>query len=266
MSGATPLAVLPSPEAIGEHLAGTLLERIEAARGAGRRFLLGCPTGRTPRPVYAAMARRLAEQSQDLRHLVLVMMDEYLVTRHGALHTAPLEEAWSCGRFARLEISEPLNRSLPYELRIPDESVWLPDPRDPAAYDRRIERAGGIDFFLLASGASDGHVAFNPPGSPRDSVTRVVELSEETRRDNLRTFPSFGTLEAVPRYGVGVGIATIAAAREAAMVVWGAEKRLTLSRILHADRYDPAWPATVIHEIAVREIVCDREAAEGVIG
>ena len=143
------------------------------------------------------------------------------------------------------------------------DAIWFPDPHDPAAYDARIADAGGIDFFLLASGASDGHVAFNPPGSPRTSRTRIVELSEETRRDNLQTFPTFGSLDQVPHHGVGVGIATIASAKEAAMVVWGAGKRQTLARMLRASRYEPDWPATIIHECANREIVCDEEAASG---
>jgi glucosamine-6-phosphate deaminase len=138
--------------------------------------------------------------------------------------------------------------------------ICFPDPNDPAAYDQRIADAGGIDFFLLASGATDGHVAFNQPGAPRDSGTRVVPLSEATRRDNLKTSPAFGSFENVPTHGVTVGIATIAAAREAVMVVWGESKRLTLQRIRAADRYDPSWPATIIHECAVPEIVCDVEA------
>jgi glucosamine-6-phosphate deaminase len=140
-------------------------------------------------------------------------------------------------------------------------SIWFPWPSDPPEYDRRIAEAGGIDFFLLASGASDGHVGFNSPGAPSESHTRIVELSEQTRRDNLRTFPAFGTIDNVPRHGITVGIATLAAAREAVMVVWGADKRLTLKRILAADRYDPAWPATVIHACARREITCDADAA-----
>ena len=45
------------------------------------------------------------------------------------------------------------------------------------------------------------------------------------------------------------------------MVVWGAGKRLTLTRMRQADRYDREWPATVIHECAVREIVSDSDAA-----
>jgi len=104
-------------------------------------------------------------------------------------------------------------------------------------------------------------VAFNPPGSPRASRTRVIQLSEETRRDNLQTFPAFGALSAVPHHGVSVGIDTIASAREALMLVWGAGKRLTLARIAGADRYDATWPATVIHECAAREILCDADAA-----
>ena len=231
----TPLRVLPTPEAIGDYLAERLLDRIEHARQLGKRFLLGCPTGRTPRPVYEEITRH----GRDLSDVVLVMMDEYVPSG---------DEPWSCHSFVR--------RHMPW-----NAEVWFPDPNDPAAYDRRIAEAGGIDFFLLASGASDGHVAFNQPGTPRDSRTRVVPLSEATRRDNLKTSPSFGSLENVPSRGVTVGIATIAAAREAVMVVWGESKRLTLTRMRAADRYDSSWPATVIHEIAAREIVCDAEAA-----
>lgn len=258
---ATPLRVLPSPDAIGEDLAERLLHHIEQARLAGRRCLLGCPTGRTPRPIYGAMARRIAAAEQDLGHLVLVMMDEYLVPNaDGALALAPADRPWSCRHFARAELVEPWNAALPPARRLRDASVWFPDPRDPAAYDARIADAGGIDVFLLASGARDGHVAFNPPGSPRDSRTRVVPLADDTRRDNLETFPSFGTLEAVPRHGVSVGIATIASAREAVLVVWGTGKRQTLARVLAATRYEPDWPATVIHACAAREIVSDAAA------
>jgi glucosamine-6-phosphate deaminase len=258
----TPLRVLDSPAAVGDYVATRLLDRIEQARLTSREFLLGCPTGRSPRPVFAAMARQLAATRQPLSHVVLVMMDEYLVPGAGdALVHAPATAPWSCHHFAGAEIVAPLNAPLPAPLRIREAAVWFPDPRDPAAYEARLADAGGIDYFMLASGAGDGHVAFNPPGSPRDSRTRVIALSEQTRRDNLETFPSFGTLATVPFHGVSVGIATIAAAREAAMIVWGAGKRLTLRRMLGATSYDAAWPATVIHEVAGREIVCDADAA-----
>ena len=207
------------------------------------------------------MARQLAKTRQDISRLVLIMMDEYLVPRRGGLEYASADEPWSCHHFARVEIADRLNGGLPPTHRLRAESIWFPDPRDPAAYDARIASAGGIDFFILASGASDGHVAFNPPGSPRASRTRILPLSDETRRDNLQTFPAFGTLAAVPNHGISVGIETIASAKEAAMIVSGQGKRLTLTRMLRAERYEPEWPATVIHECAVREILSDAEAA-----
>jgi glucosamine-6-phosphate deaminase len=58
-----------------------------------------------------------------------------------------------------------------------------------------------------------------------------------------------------------VGIETVASAKEALMIVWGAGKRLTLTRMRGASHYEPDWPATVIHECARGEILADREAA-----
>ena len=262
----TPLRVFPTSETMGEHLATRLLDEIEAAGRSGRHFVLGCPTGRTPRPVYAAMARRLAAAPQDLNHLVLVMMDEYLVSAGNGFAYAPWSKVWSCHHFARAEIAHGFNAGLDAEQRLRKDSTWFPDPRNPESYDDRIAEAGGIDFFILASGASDGHVAFNPPGSPRESRTRIILLSEETRRDNLKTFPSFGALDAVPTHGISVGIDTIVSAKECAMLVSGAAKRLTLERMTKADQYDPNWPATVIHECAAREILADAEAASALDG
>lgn len=255
------LRVFGTAEEIGSRLADRLLSEIRRAREAGKNFLLGCPTGRTPRPIYTAMAGTLANTPQDLSHVTLVMMDEYVLERGDRFVYASDTMPWSCHYFARTEMVSQLNKSLPRKFRLPSESVWFPDAEHPETYDARIAKAGGIDLFILASGASDGHVAFNPPGSARDSRTRVVRLSEQTRQDNLQTFPAFGTIDAVPKHGVSVGIATIADARVGVMVLTGKSKRESLSRVLKAEHYDPQWPATVIHELASGEILADREAS-----
>lgn len=98
---------------------------------------------------------------------------------------------------------------------------------------------------------------------PRISTSDWTTFRFGTRRDNLQTFPAFGTLDAVPTHGISVGIDTIASAKESAMIVWGAGKRLTLTRIMSAERYEPDWPATVIHECVVRGILCDSDAVAG---
>jgi glucosamine-6-phosphate deaminase len=229
-------AVLADEEAIGEHLAAEIASRHDASDGA---FLVGCPGGRSLRSTYRALANR-----RRLRRLVVVMMDEYVGAAPDAHH--------SCTRFAREEIARPLG--------VPPERVWLPDPRDPGAYDKRIEDAGGIDIFLLASGASDGHVAFVAPGAPQDGHTAVLELAETTRRDNLATFPAFRSLDDVPTRGVSVGLGTISAARALRLVLHGSYKRAAARRLLALDRFDPAWPASIVHAHHDAQILIDEEA------
>jgi glucosamine-6-phosphate deaminase len=231
--------VFADADALGEALADEILERYAASTGP---FLLGCPGGRSLRTTYRALAGRGAV----LDRLVVVMMDEYV--------GAPVDAHYSCHGFALREIAGPLG--------VPSERVWLPDAGDPAAYDERIAAAGGIDLFLLASGASDGHVAFVPPGSSRDGRTAVLALAESTRRDNLATFPQFASLDHVPSHGVSVGLGTIAAARAVRLVLHGAGKREAAARLLALESFDPAWPASIVHECDDAEIWVDREAME----
>lgn len=251
-----------NPQTLGRLFAARLLDEIAQARAAGRSFLLGCPGGRSPKPVYDAMAAALATAPQDMSHVVIVMMDDYLAETPSGLDHVPIKSHFSCRRFARDDIAGVINSGLPPSFRIQAARIWFPDPRDPAAYDGRIDAAGGIDLFILASGASDGHVAFNPQGSRRDSRSRIVPLAEETRRDNMKTFPDFRALDEVPRFGVTVGIDTIARhSKQAVMIVWGEGKRLAFDRLSQAADYDPDWPASVVAICRAGDILADEAAA-----
>ena len=231
------VSVFADPEQLGAALADEVLARYDASEGS---FLLGCPGGRSLRTTYASLAAR----GRRLERLVVVMMDEYV--------GAPPDAHYSCTAFAHDVIAGPLG--------VPAERVWLPDWDDPAAYDEQIDAAGGIDLFLLASGASDGHVAFVPPGAPRHGGTAVMTLAASTRRDNLATFPLFGSVDDVPERGVSVGLGTIAAARALRLVLHGAGKREAARRLLELDSFDASWPASIVHEHADAQIWVDREA------
>jgi glucosamine-6-phosphate deaminase len=239
----TPVRVFPDPHALGRALAAEIAAAYERLRGSEprSRFLLGCPGGRSLRTTY----RALAGLRLDLDRLVVVMLDDYV--------GAPADAHYSCAGFARRELQRPLG--------LRDDQIWLPDPDDPAEYDDRIAEAGGVDLFLLASGASDGHVAFVPPGGRREGRTAVLALAESTRRDNLATFPAFRSLADVPTHGVSVGLGTIADARSLRLVLHGAGKRAAAARLLTLDRFDPDWPASVVHDHPGAEIWLDEEAA-----
>ena len=155
----------------------------------------------------------------------------------------------------------PLSAAAAPGRRIASEHLWVPDPARPAEHERRLAEAGGVDLFILASGASDGHVAFNPRGTAATSTTRVVELATSTRQDNLATFPHLRTLDRVPTHGVTVGIDTISRhSRSAVMIVHGADKAEAAARLAAADRYDPDWPATVLSECERAELFLDQAA------
>lgn len=254
--------VFDGPDEMGSYVAEQILAGIAEALRDGKRYLLGCPTGRTPRPIYKAIARQLRGRPVDLSRLILVMMDEYLtVARDGGWRLSSPERHFSCRGFAEREILAPINEALPLDFRIKAKNLWFPAVEEPEEYDRRIAQAGGIDFFILASGASDGHVAFNPSGSSAQSRTRVVELAEETRRDNLQTFPAFGSIDEVPTHGISVGLRTIGEARKCSLLLSGGGKREALRRITTAGKFDADWPATIVFECSDREILADRAAA-----
>jgi glucosamine-6-phosphate deaminase len=203
-------------------LGRTLAAELVAASPA----LLGCPGGRSLLTTYRALP--------ELPDTTAVLMDEYVPVPPTSAH-------YSCRGFAEREIRA--------------RDIWIPDPENPQAYDERIDAAGGIDIFLLASGASDGHVAMLGPGAPRDGRTTVVEIAETTRRDNLATFPEFSSLEEVPTHGVSVGLGTIAKARALRLVVHGPDKRAAADHLLSLDRYDSAWPVSIVHEHDDAEIL-----------
>jgi glucosamine-6-phosphate deaminase len=256
--------VFDGPEAVGRALAALIADRIEEA-GAGRTFLLGCPSGRSPWTTYVALAREVAARRLDLTGLVIVMMDEYVERDDGTGEMRLIDPTapHSCLRFGQTEIVDRLNAAAGQGRGISRDRYWVPDAAAPGDYDRRIAGHGGVDLFILASGAGDGHVAFNPPGTGPDTATRVIRLADQTRRDNLHTFPSFGKdIDRVPRYGVTVGVGTIREqSKQVVMVAHGAPKARAVRRVAEADGYRPEWPATILADCARPRLFIDEAAA-----
>jgi glucosamine-6-phosphate deaminase len=262
-----PVAVYPDPEVLGQALAREILEEVEGARSAGRTYLMGCPAGRSLRSTYCALAELAAAQEADLSQLLLAMMDEYLVTTPHGHRLCPPDAHYSCRGYGRREILDRINQGLPPERRIPHENLWYPEPENATAYEERLRAAGGVDLFLAASGTSDGHVAFNPIGTTLAEQTRVIQLSTATRRDNLETFPGFGSLDELPEFGVSVGLGTIVEqSRRVVLVMSGTDKRGAAQRLGRCADFTPDWPASFIYRCRSPLILLDRLASPVVEG
>ena len=76
-------------------------------------------------------------------------------------------------------------------------------------YEAAIAEAGGIEIFMLGIGRN-GHIRFNKQGASFDSRTRVVELSESTRKVNAGDFEA----DRSPERAITVGMATIFGVQE----------------------------------------------------
>lgn len=256
------LVQVPTPREVGEEAARLIYSAIHSAQGKASLCVIGCPGGRSPITTYQALARMIGEAQLPLDHVVIAMMDEYLVGDTATdVKNADPHMHYSCKGFAEKHIVHVLNDSAPQGRGISPDHLWVPNCDKPHEYERQL-REHGVDVFLLAVGASDGHVAFNPAGTPLSAETRVTPLARLTREDNMHTFPEFVSLEDVPSFGVSVGPATIKdVSKKAVLVVHGAHKATALKRLMQVDRYDPSWPASIIWECRNPVVIADDAAS-----
>lgn len=203
-----------------------------------RRIVLGLATGGSPAGVYGELARLSAEEGVDFREVETFLLDEYV--------DLPPGDPRSFAAWTRARVLEPL--------RIPRGNAHVPGA--PAEYESAIRDAGGIDLLLLGIGRN-GHVAFNEPGSPRESRTRIVDLHPWTREDAAE---GFGGIEHVPRRAVTMGIATLLEAKRLCVLAFGAGKAAIAARALEGP-VGPEVPATYLREHADLSVWLDREAA-----
>lgn len=242
-----PLRILPTPDALGLALATHVGEALTAAAADRHDLLVGWPAGRTPQVLVDGLCI-LAGQGLDLSHLVLVGMDEFVTKNDGRWQHVDNRLHYSCRGWNARKVVKPLTDAALPGRGLRKDSVWTPPASNPETYERRITDAGGVDIFVVASGSGDGHVALNSPPANPASRTRVVELPESTRRDNLATFPELRSLAEAPTHGVTVGIATIADAAEVILLLPGSGKQLAARQLLALDAFDPAWPASFVHD------------------
>lgn len=175
--------------------------------------VLGVATGSTPLSTWRALASR----GLQLSHVRAFALDEYLdiAAEHPESYRSVVER----------EIVGPLGLDATL-VRVPGDDGK--DSAAPARYERAIQEAGGIDVQVLGIG-SNGHIAYNEPGSSLASRTRIARLTEQTRRDNARFFSS---LDEVPTMCITQGIGTILEAKRILLIAYGAAKAAAIAGAL----------------------------------
>jgi len=172
--------------------------------------VLGLATGSTPLGLYKELIRMHKHEGLDFSHVRTFNLDEYV--------GLPPDHDQSYHYFMRENLFKHVNVD-PQNIHIPSGTTsnyqafcqW---------YEQRIRDCGGIDVQVLGIG-SDGHIAFNEPGSSLGSRTRIKTLAEQTINDNARFFER---KQDVPIYSITMGVGTILEARKLILLASGASK------------------------------------------
>lgn len=231
--------------AAGANAVADVFERTVRSAGASGA-VLGLATGSSPVPAYAELIRRHREEGLSFAGSRAFLLDEYVGLPGG--------HEQSYHRFIRENFTSSVD--------IDDAAVVSPDgaAEDPAAeaaaYDRRIIEAGGIDLQILGIG-SNGHIAFNEPGSSLASRTRVVGLTRRTIADNARFFDN---AEDVPVRALSQGLGTIREARSIVLTASGEGKAEAVAQLVEG-AISARWPATSLQLHPDVTVVVDEAAA-----
>lgn len=231
-----------------EECASIAASEIETALGERTNPVLGVATGATPRRTYELLVERGV--SSDGVHLVL--LDEYI-------GLAPCD---------RRGFAATIRRRLAEPLGIPPDRIHVPpvgrdQSHEPCeAFERELRDLGGVDLQVLGIG-QNGHIAFNEPGSPLDSRTRVVRLSRLTRENNRSLREAGGNDDRageVPERACTQGIATILEARRLMLLATGERKAGILADAMLGP-IDPEVPASAIRLHPDVTVIADVDAA-----
>ena len=227
-------------------VAETLLARPDAV------ILL--PAGRTPEALYAELVRRARAGAVELGRARWFQLDELI-------GVGPEDER-SFHRFLRRRFAEPLagDGGNDAESALPGLHLLDGTAEDPAAEIARHAFAlgeacdgGTPDLSLLGIG-TNGHLAFNEPGSPRDGGAGIVELAETTLAGLANSF------ERVPTRGITLGLEEILSARRVVLLATGAAKRAILRRALLEEATEDV-PASLLQGHPDALVLADEAAA-----
>ena len=192
---------------------------------------LGLPTGDTPLGMYDELVKRELDWSL----VIAFNLDEYIMN---------IDHPYSYHSYMRKNLFDRIN--------IYPDNCHFPF-RPTLSFEDKMNVNKGIDLCILGIG-SNGHIAFNEPGSLFKSRTRVVDLSEQTIQDNSRFFDS---IDDVPKQAITMGLGTIMESKKIVLMVNG-EHKLNILNVAMNGEITEDVPASILqNHDNVKVFYCD---------
>lgn len=241
------LIIQPDYDTLSAWAANYIVKKIvEAKPSKDKPFVLGLPTGSTPLGVYKELISLNKKGIVSFQNIITFNMDEYV--------GLPQDHPQSYHTFMWTNFFNHVD--------INSENVNILDGNakdlsaECSAYEEKIKAAGGINLFLGGVG-TDGHIAFNEPGSSLSSRTREKTLTTDTIIANSRFFDH--DINKVPKTSITVGVGTILDAKEVIILVNGASKSKALAQGVEGS-INQMWTITALQMHPAGIIVCDEDA------
>lgn len=209
--------------------------------------VLGLATGSSPLSIYDELAARYEQGRISFKQARGFTLDEYvgLPADHPERYRNVIDTTFASRvDFAAGAVQGP-------------DGTAADIPAACAAYEQAIRDAGGVDLQILGIG-TDGHIAFNEPGSSLASRTRIKTLTPQTRVDNARFFD--GNLDAVPTHCLTQGLGTIMEARHILLVATGRGKAEAVHHMVEG-AVTAMWPASILQHHPHVTVLLDDSAA-----
>ncbi|MCL2727009.1 MAG: glucosamine-6-phosphate deaminase [Bacteroidales bacterium] len=241
------IIIQPDYHRLSEWAATYIVKKINAFAPTGERpFVLGLPTGSSPLGCYRELIRLHKEGKVSFKHVCTFNMDEYV--------GIPSDHPQSYHTFMHQNFFDHIDIE-PQNIHLLNGNAQDLEA-ECAAYEAKIRSYGKIHLFLGGVG-TDGHIAFNEPGSSLTSRTRVKTLATGTLQANARFFNN--DLAKVPKTALTVGVGTIMDAREVLILVNGNSKARALAQAVEGS-VNQMWTITALQMHPNGIIVCDEDA------
>ncbi|MFC3927931.1 glucosamine-6-phosphate deaminase [Streptococcus caprae] len=173
---------------------------------------LGLATGSSPVEFYQA----IVASDLDFSEMTSVNLDEY------AGIDADNPQSY------RYFMNQHLFQYKPFKASYFPDGEGLDENGNLWGYEKIIDE-NPVDVQILGIGRN-GHIGFNEPGTPFDSVTHLVDLAEDTIEANARFFAS---IDEVPRQAYSMGISSILKAKTIILFAYGEAKADAIAKTVH---------------------------------
>ena len=233
--------VFPDYEAMSVAVAYVVAGNLEVEPSS----VLMLPTGITPLGMYRRLVEMHHSEGLSFANATFFNLDEYLglAPDHRASYHVYMKENF----YGLIDAN-------PARVFVPDGTA--PDPEaECERYEAAIREAGGIDVCVLGIG-HNGHIGFNEPGAPFGSRTRVVELSESTRKVNASDFKA----NRAPERAITVSMATIFGSKSVLLLASGTNKAGAVAAAVEDD-VSESMPASMLRTHPNTVLFLDEAAA-----